>query len=214
MTSKVLELTEKIYKEGVEKAKIEAKKILSDAKNKASEIITEANNKGKAIIEQTKKDAAEIKRNSESEMQLSTKQAISSLKQRITELVLSKQVEVPVKEAFKDSEFIKNIILTLIKNWNPQKPEELNLNLLLPQNQEKEFKQFFENKTKQHLNSGLEINFNTNIKSGFKIGPKNGSYIISFSDDDFKNYFKNYLKSSTKQLLFETSKNNTVNNQS
>ncbi len=136
-------------------------------------------------------------------MQLSAKQAVSKLKQQITGLITTAQVEVPVKDAFKDGEFVKNIILTLIKNWNPQKPEEFNINLLLPQKDEKEFKSFFEDKAKEYLNSGLEINFDANIKSGFKIGPKNGSYIISFSDKDFENYFKNYIKNKTKQLLFE-----------
>ena len=205
MTTKVLELTEKIYNEGITKAKIEAEKILEKAKNDASEIINDANNIEKEIIEQAEKKAFEIKKNSESEMQLSAKQAVSRLKQQITELVLSKQVKMPAIDAFKDTEFIKNLILTLIKNWNPQKPEKLNINLLLPQKDEKEFNSFFESKAKQHLNSGLEINFSTNIKSGFKIGPKNGSYIISFTDNDFENYFKNYIKNKTKQLLFETS---------
>jgi len=205
MTTKVLELTEKIYKEGVVKAINEAERILEEANKDASEIITQAKNKEKEIIEQAEYRASEITKKSESEMQLSAKQAISKLKQQITDLVLSKQVETPVRDAFKDTEFVKNIILTLIKNWNPQKPEELNVNLLLPKKDEKEFKHFFENKAKQYLNSGLEINFDTNIKSGFKIAPKNGSYIISFTDTDFENYFKNYIRKNTKQLLFEVS---------
>jgi len=203
MTTKVLELTEKIYNEGVAKAKIEAEKILEKAKNDASEIVNDAQKTEKEIIEQAEKQAIEIKNNAKSEMQLSAKQAISRLRQQITELVTTTQIEVPVKDAFKDKEFVKNIIHTLIKNWNPQKPEELNINLLLPQKDEKEFKSFLENKVKQQLNSGLEINFDPNIKSGFKIGPKNGSYFISFTDKDFENYFKNYIKNKTKQLLFE-----------
>ncbi len=203
MTSKVLELTEKIYKEGVVKAINEAERIISDAEIKASEIVNKANNKEKEIIENAEKKALEIKRNSEAEMQLAAKQAISKLKQQITELVISKQVEAPVKNAFKDTEFVKNLIHTLIKNWNPQKPEELNINLLLPQKDKKEFESFFENNIKQNLNSGFEINFDTNIKSGFRIGPKNGNYIISFTDKDFENYFKNYIKNNTKQILFE-----------
>ena len=202
MTTKLLELTEKIYKEGVEKAKQEAEEILATAQKDASEIINTAHNKEKEIIEQAEKQAVEIKKNSESEMQLSTKQAVSNLKQQITKLIISKQVETPVQDAFKDKEFVKNIIQTIIRNWNPQKPEELNIRLLLPQKDETELNDFFKNKAKEILNAGVEINFESKIKSGFKIGPKNSSYFISFTDKDFENYFKNYLKNKTKQLLF------------
>ncbi|MBE9480249.1 MAG: V-type ATP synthase subunit E [Bacteroidetes bacterium] len=192
MTKKILELTKKIYNEGVEKAKKEADSIISAAKNKE-----------KDSIEQAEKQAVEIKKNADSEIRLAARQFISNLKQQITGLITTAQVEVPVKDAFKDEKFVKNIILTVIKNWNPQKPEELNISLLLPQKDEKEFTDFFKNKTKELLNAGLEINFEPNIKSGFKIGPKDGSYYISFTDKDFENYFKNYLKDRTRKMIFD-----------
>jgi len=202
MTTKILELTEKIYNEGVEKAKKEASQIIANAKKEAEDLINVAKNKEKDIIEQTEKKAAEIKKNTDSEIQLAARQFISNLKQQITRIITTSQVEYPVKDAFEDKKFVKNIIFTIIKNWNPQKPEELNISLLLPQKDEKEFNAFFENKAKELLNTSLEINFEPNIKSGFKIGPKDGSYIISFTDKDFENYFKNYLKDRTRNLIF------------
>ena len=203
MTKKILELTEKIYNEGVEKAKKEAKQIIANAKKEADNITNAAKNREKEISEQAQKQADEHKKNADSEIRLAARQFISNLKQQITGLITTAQVEVPVKDAFKDETFVKNIILIIIKNWNPQKPEELNIRLLLPQKDEKEFTEFFNNKAKELLNAGLEINFEPNIKSGFKIGPKDGSYYISFTDKDFKNYFKNYLKERTKKMIFD-----------
>lgn len=203
MTKKILELTEKIYNEGVEKAKKEAELIIANAKKEADNIIISAKNKEKDIAEQAQKQADEHKKNADSEIRLAARQFISNLKQQITALITTAQVEAPVKDAFKDDEFVKNIILTVIKNWNPQKPEELNIRLLLPQKEEKELTDFFNNKAKELLDSGLEINFEPNIKSGFKIGPKDGSYYISFTDKDFENYFINYLKDKTKKMIFD-----------
>ncbi len=203
MTNKILELTEKIYNEGVEKAKKEAELIIAKAKKEADKIINAAKNKEKDSIEQAEKQAVEIKKNADSEIRLAARQFISNLKQQITGLITTAQVEFPVKDAFKDEKFVKNIILTVIKNWNPQKPEELNISLLLPQKEEKELTDFFNNKAKELLDSGLEINFEPNIKSGFKIGPKDGSYYISFTDKDFENYFKNYLKERTRKMIFD-----------
>jgi V/A-type H+-transporting ATPase subunit E len=203
MTKKILELTQKIYNEGVEKAKKEAEQIIANAKKEADSIINAAKNKEKDSIEQAEKQAVEIKKNADSEIRLAARQFISNLKQQITGLITTAQVEVPVKDAFKDEKFVKNIILTVIKNWNPQKPEELNISLLLPQKEEKELTDFFNNKAKELLDSGLEINFEPNIKSGFKIGPKDGSYYISFTDKDFENYFKSYLKDRTRKMIFD-----------
>ncbi len=203
MTKKILELTQKIYNEGVEKAKKEAELIIANAKKEAADITNTAKNKEKEIAEQANKHADELKKNADSEIRLAARQFISNLKQQITGLITTEQVEVPVKDAFKDEKFVKNIILTIIKNWNPQKPEELNINLLLPKKEENEFNNFFENKAKELLNAGLEINFEPNIKNGFKIGPKDGSYYISFTDKDFENYFKNYLKERTRKMIFD-----------
>ncbi len=205
MTNKILEITEKIYNEGVVKAKLEADKIIAEAKNKADEIIESAKKQELEILEQAKNQSAEYKKNTDSEIQLAARQFISKLKQQISNLITIAQIESSVKEAFNnDSEFIKNIILTLIKNWNPQKPEEFKLNILLPEKDEKEFYEFFNTKTVNILNRGIDIKFDAKIKNGFKIGPKDGSFIISFSDTDFENYFKGYLKDRTKKLLFES----------
>ena len=202
MTKKILELTEKIYNEGVEKAKKEAELILSNAKKEANNIIDEAISKEKDIAEQAQKQAEELKKNTVSEIRLAARQFISNLKQQISKLITTAQVESPVREAFNDTKFVESIILTIIKNWNPQNPEDLNISLLLPQKEEKQLADFFNNKAYDLLDSGLEINFDPTIKSGFKIGPKDSSYYISFTDKDFENYFKNYLKDRTRKMLF------------
>lgn len=202
MTKKILELTKKIYNEGVEKAKKEAELILSNAQKEADNIISVAINKEKDIAEQAQKQVEELKKNTDSEIRLAARQFISNLKQQISRLITTVQVESPVREAFNDTKFVESIILTIIKNWNPQNQEELNVSLLLSQKEEKQLADFFKSKANKLLNSGLEINFDPTIKSGFKIGPKDGSYYISFTDNDFENYFKNYLKDSTRKMLF------------
>ncbi|MCD4698471.1 MAG: hypothetical protein K8S16_19770, partial [Bacteroidales bacterium] len=63
MTKKILELTEKIYNEGVEKAKKEAEVIIANAKKEADNIINSAKNKEKNIAEQAQKQADELKKN-------------------------------------------------------------------------------------------------------------------------------------------------------
>ncbi len=208
MTDKILELTEKIYNEGIVKSKVAADKIIAEARLEADNIIQSAKKQELEILKQAKIQAVEFKKNTDSEIQLAARQFMSKIKQQITNLVTVAQVEPSVKEAFSDIEFIKNIILALIQNWNPQKPEEFKLKILLPEQVEKEFYDFFETKAISVLNQGIEIQFDAKTTNGFKIGPKDGNYFISFSDKDFENYFKIYIKDRTKKLLFDPQQHN------
>jgi V/A-type H+-transporting ATPase subunit E len=204
MSNKILELTEKIYNEGVVKAKVDADQIIAKATEKANEIIKSAKKQEIEILENANKQALDIKKNCDSEMQLAARQFTSNLKQKITTIITTQHSSNLIKESFKDIEFIKNIILTTIQNWNPQKPEELDLKLLLPEKVKKELTIFLENKTLNSLNKGVTIEIDSKTKTGFKIAPLNGNYTISFNENDFENFFKSYFRERTKKLLFES----------
>ena len=184
MENKLQELTSKIYEEGVAKANEEAEKIISDAKKEADEMRKKAKKEADRILEDAEKGAKELKKNVESEVKLSARQAISTIKQQITELVTAKAVDESVKEAFKDKEFLKKIIELTIKNWSPGK-EAYDLNLLLPSADKKILGEYFEKKEKDLLKGTLEIRFDDRMSAGFKIGPGDGSFFVSFTDEDF-----------------------------
>ena len=78
MQSKLQELTEKIFQEGVEKGNAEAQQIVENAKAEANSIIEKAKKDAAEILEDAKKKATETKTNTESEIKLSGKQAINA----------------------------------------------------------------------------------------------------------------------------------------
>jgi V/A-type H+-transporting ATPase subunit E len=41
------------------------------------------------------------------------------------------------------------------------------------------------------------------VKSGFKVGEKNGGYYISFSDESFEALLSGYLRDKVAELLFK-----------
>ncbi len=202
-SDKLKKITDKIYQEGVEKARTEAEQIMENARQEAENIIGQARKKEAEIHEQVQKQTAEMKQNTDAELRLAARQFMSTLKQEISGNVINAQVETPVREAFGDPEFIREMMLTIVKNWNPMKPEDMHLKLLLPAEREQELKGFFNSKAKELLNSGLEISYLPTIKDGFKIEPKNSSYYINFTDEGFENYFKNYLRDKTRKMIFE-----------
>lgn len=202
MEKKLQELTSKIYEEGIMKANMEAERIIGEARNKADELRNKAEEEASRIIENAGREAQELRKNVESEVRLSARQAISSIKQQITELITTRLTAEYVKDAFSDSEFLKKIIETTIKNWDPGK-NAYDLQLLLPAEDEKSLGDYFIRKQKDLMKGTLEIRFDDRINAGFKIGPKDGRFLISFTDEDFINFFKNYLRPRTTQLLYE-----------
>ncbi|MCK5029084.1 MAG: hypothetical protein KAR57_05580 [Bacteroidales bacterium] len=202
MENKLQELTQKLYNEGVGKANAEAEKIMADAKSEAEKLKQDAKKDAQKIITDAEQKSVEIKKNVDAELNLATKQSIRTVKQQITDMIVSKVIDEPVKKAFDDVKFVKEIIESVVKNWNPKGNETIDLSVLLPADLEKEFAKFFTEKSGKELNANLELSFSDSIKGGFKIGPADGSYKISFSDDDFENFFKTYLRPKTIEMLY------------
>ncbi len=202
MADKIQEITEKIYNEGVVKASKEAEVIIADAHAKAEQIISLANQEKEKNLEQAEKEISELKRMANSEIELAAQKLINNLKQEIANTLIKKQVDSSVKGAFASDDFVKEMILLVVKKWIQEGRGESALNLIVSPGEEKKIAKFFESKLEAELNKGLEINVDPNVKSGFKIGPSGGSYIISFTEDDFKNYFKSYLKEKTWEVIF------------
>ncbi|MDE7374985.1 MAG: V-type ATP synthase subunit E, partial [Odoribacter sp.] len=87
MENKLDVLTKKLYEEGVEKANQEAEKIIARAKEDAAKLIAEAEAKANEVKANAEADAENLKKKAESEMALSARQAITALKQAVTNLV-------------------------------------------------------------------------------------------------------------------------------
>jgi V/A-type H+/Na+-transporting ATPase subunit E len=200
MQSKLQELTEKIYQEGLEKGNNEAKTIVEDARKQATEIVMSARKEAEQIIAVAQKSAEEKSKKTESELKLTSKQALNALKQQITDCINDKVIGKATGKAF-DADFTKKIVESTLNNWSSAQSSELSI--LLPKAQEKELTEYFSKSVKDLLDKGLEIKFDAAISAGFQIAPKDGSYKVSFTEADFKNFFKQYLRPKLIDILFE-----------
>ncbi|KMQ51740.1 V-type ATP synthase subunit E [Chitinispirillum alkaliphilum] len=202
MEQKIQELTEKIYQEGVEQGKHKAEQIIKESEEKASDIISEAKKEAERIIENSRKKAEELRRNTESELKLSGSQAVASIKNSIVNLVSAKVLDNATTQTLSDPAVVKEYIAQVIGNWKVSQGEVPNLEVLLPEQKQKELQESFKKGASDLLSTGLEVKFSKNIKSGFRIGPADGSFKISLTDEDFKEFFKEYLRPKTRSFLF------------
>ena len=203
MSDKIQKLTEKIYREGISKASLEAEEIIASAKKEAQEIIEKAKNKELEIETNAIKKADELKKTTLAEIKLASRQAINSLKHEIENIIVTKQLTIPLKSAFSKSDFIEELIFLVVNKWNPQKSDENSLQLLLSENESAKIKEVFRAKGIAALNEGIEIRSDNGLTNGFKIGPEKGGYVLRFTDNDFDLFFKEFIKEETTKLLFE-----------
>lgn len=203
MEQKIAELTEKIYKEGVEKGEEQKKNIIEGAKTEAATIKADARKEAEKIIADAQSKAEEIKKNAESEMKLSSQQAISALKQRIVDVIIAKAVDENVSSSLSDPKIIQELLIIITKNWKFGDMEVPSLEILVPENSRNELGKSFENSLKEIVKEGVSISFSKAIKGGFQIGPKGGTFKVSLTDEDFNEFFKEYLRPKTRSFLFE-----------
>ena len=87
MNSKLQGLTERLYKEGIEKARTEAAEILKKANDEAAQIITKAKTEAETLQKNSQAEAEQLLSRTKSEAKMAGEQAITTLKQEIVNLL-------------------------------------------------------------------------------------------------------------------------------
>jgi len=200
MADKLQELTERIYQEGVAKSKAEADAILEEARRTAAEIVAKANEEATSLMSKATKDAEELQTKTLSDVKMAAQQAISSAKQQIADVILMRAFDEPIAKGLSDVEFLKKIIGEMVEKWQASGMEALAITL--PSGIEAEMTSFFQSQGSRFMEKGLTVSFEQSMGNGFKIGPADGSFRISFTDEDFANYFKHFLRPKAIRVLY------------
>lgn len=196
MNTKLQELTDKIYLEGVEKGNEEAKVIVEQAKAQAEDILSKAQNEAEKILADAKAKAAELAKNTQSELKLFAQQSVNALKSEITDLICGRIVTESVKAATSDKLFMQKTILNLVNDWSK------NQSITIEANDAKALTDYFIANAKELLNKNVKITEANGVKAGFTIIPDKEGYKITFGDDEFIAYFKEFLRPKLIEMLF------------
>lgn len=203
MENKLQELTHKLYAEGLTKGREQADSLIAEAEQKAQAIIAEAEQKAQKITSDAQKQAEEFSKNTLTEITLASRQSVATLKDAITNLIVSGSVSDSVSKATLDVAFVKDLLLAVAKNWNGVNGEKAQLEAQLPASKKAEFEKAFKASAKELISQGVEISYSDGVKSGFKIAPKDGGYYISFTDSDFDALLMEFLRPKVAKILFD-----------
>ena len=196
MENKIQELTDKIYREGVEKGNAEAQKLIVNAQDEAKKIIENAHKEAESIIAASRKSADELAENTKSELKLFAGQAVNALKSEIATVVTDQIVNADVKTFAGDKDYLNAFIVALASKWSVNEP------IVISTADAESLKKYFAVQAKNLLDKGVKIEQVNGLKTLFTVSPADGSYKVNFGEEEFMNYFKEFLRPQLVEMLF------------
>lgn len=196
MNTKIQELTDIIYKEGVVKGQEEADRILAEAKAQAEKTVTDARKEAEQILAEAKKEAAAFSENTKKEMKLYASQSIDAVKSEIATVITDRIVSESVSDLTSQKELMNQFVLNIASEW--AKGQDVVISSADADN----LKTFFEAKAKQLLDKSVRIEKVNGNAFGFTIAPADGSYKVNFGAEEFENWFKALVRPQLVGMLF------------
>lgn len=200
MQNKLQELTDKLYNEGLSKGREEGEALLAKAKSQAADIVAEAEKKAAEIMTKAEKEAEAYKVKVAGDLKMAASQSLQATRKDIEDLVVFKMTGAATEKALSDEAFVKEVIKAVAEKFNAE--TAMDLNLVLPETLKSSLEPFVKNELSSILKGQVNASFSKKIAGGFTIGPKDGSYFISLTDETFKELISEYLRPATRKLLF------------
>ena len=200
MENKLQELTDKLYNEGLSKGKKEGEEILANARKEAADIIAAAQKEADEIRAKAEKEAADFKVKVTGDLKMAASQSIQATKKDIEDLVVFKMNAAAVEKSLSEEAFVKEIIKAVAQKFDSENAADLEL--VLPESLKASLEPFVKGELISILKGGVNATFTKKIAGGFTIGPKDGGYFISLTDETFKELISEYLRPATRKLLF------------
>jgi len=197
---KLQELTQKLYEEGLAKGKQDGEALLRKAEAEAEGIVKKAQEEAEAILAKARKEAEDFKVKVEGDVKMAAQQSVQATRTDIENLVVSKVVDGTVDKALSNEDYLKGIITAVAQKFSADEPADLAL--VLPESLKAKLEPFVSSELGKLLGKGVEATFSKKVAGGFKIGPKDGGYFVSLTDETFKDLIGSYLRPATKKLLF------------
>ena len=200
MQNKLQELTDKLYNEGLSKGKEEGEALLAKARKEAAEIVAAAEKEAAEIKSRAEKDAEDYRIKVTGDLKMAASQSIQATRRDIENLIVAKMNSAAVEKALGEEAFVKEIVKAVAEKFNAE--EAVDLDIVLPESLKASLGPFVRNELSAILKGQVNASFSKKISGGFTIGPKDGGYFISFTDETFRELISGYLRPATRKLLF------------
>ncbi|MBR6450136.1 MAG: ATPase [Fibrobacter sp.] len=167
-------LMERIQKDAVDKAELEATSIISKAKEKAAEIVKAAEEEAKAKLEQADKDAEAFTERSERTLEQSARDLLLSVGKNLEKMILdllSLQVEKSLDETT-----VKSMLLAIAKSYSSD------IEIDFSEADAKALSSFVMGEFAKQLKAGVKVESDKGVKFGFRVKLDQGKVSHEFTE--------------------------------
>ena len=194
MAEEIQYLIDQIQKEGVEKAELEAEKIINDAKSKAKKIINDAKSEAEKNKSEAIDEAKSLKNKSITAIEQAARDLLITLGQSCEKVVLS-TLDVSIKKELKH-EFLTILIKKIIENQNES------LSVILNESDAKNLIGLVSDIAKENSNE-IDLSVDSNILSGFKIQFKENQVFLDYTNESLSNSLSEFLRPELAKIVSE-----------
>jgi V/A-type H+/Na+-transporting ATPase subunit E len=193
----VKSIIEKIKKEGVEKSREEAAKIISQAEGEKKKILEEARKEETAIINEAKKEAVKIKSNAEGSIKQAERDVVLGLRGSIISL-FDRVIKREVGKAL-EADTLKKMLVVLAEKFSSGQKGEIEA--ILSEEDRKELEKLFIGELKKEMAAGITLSPSKEVTKGFRIGEKGSEVYYDFTDEAISEALGAYLNKGLIALL-------------
>jgi len=198
--NKLQELTDKLYNDGLSKGREEGERILEEARKQAEDILAKAGKEAEDIVSAAHRQAEDYSQKVTSDLKMAAAQSLQATKSDIENLIIGKFAGEEAGKFLSSADFVKEFLQAIAEKFDPDDTSDLSV--VLPASLQDELEPFVKGQLSKVLGKGISASFSKKLSGGFTIGPKDGGYFISLTDETFKELITEYLRPVTKRLLF------------
>jgi len=180
MPDELQSLLEKIQKEGVEKARSEADRILSEARSRADSIIKEAEERAAAAVRKAEADSAAMVERGRRSLEQAARDVVIS----VGEAVQNVFQELARREVGKalGSDGLRQMLAQTVEVYMRSTQAGARLEIFLSPAQVEEVSEWLRGRFSEEIRRGIEIKADRGIASGFMVSAGDGKVRHDFTD--------------------------------
>jgi V/A-type H+/Na+-transporting ATPase subunit E len=189
MDIRLQELLERIKKDGLDKAKVEAQAVLTEAETRRAAILAQAEAEAINIVEKAREEAGRFEASAAAAVGQASRDLVLAFQGEIRKL-FAVVIRRETGKAF-DETVLKSALPAVLAGWSAKGTDDLTV--LLPPADLEKLESFFAEKLAAELSRGLELKPFPGLKAGFRILEKNGAAYYDFSAETVAELMSQYL---------------------
>lgn len=195
-------LIDRIHREAIEKADLEAVRILAEAKERATAIVKEAEVTAMALLEQADRDATLYVERSTRTLEQAARDLLISVGQAFENMVQD-IVGIATEQAL-DPETLKRMMVKLAQAYAEHNGAENRIEFLISPGDQKEITEFFADQYRHHLVSGVTISTDSRVIKGFRVVLKDERIYHDFTKSAIAESLSHFLRPHLAEIVHRT----------